>query len=444
MDAKSLNLAVLADRLHTGKWMLSGTVHEKLCEQLEKLLSSDIDPSKFLSPPQEYKAQSGDDNLSNVGKQPTPIGIVDIKGILAKNPSEMAQVLFGFVDVDNVSQMLDQAVLDPEIEEIILRISSPGGESTGIEELGRKIKYIDENVKPIYTWTETKCCSAAAWLGVNARKIGMTPSSAIGSIGVYCLVLDDTKFLEDVGQEVVPFVSGKYKMIGHSWRTLTKEEKSILQADVDKHGEKFRAVVSSNRPDIKAEDMEGLSYEGEEALAKGYVDVLADSLDEFINNLNSENNSMQIEKKAKVQATAPVVVKEAAAVEPKVEVAPDTTKAEVKTETKEVSTEEKLAKLVKEFEDFKKSLEAKKAEIPGLPGVTTDEKASDDDEEEDDEECDKMEAKAETKVETKAATDISAVEFRSMFGMTERPKSKELTDFQAMCRRVEEMAIAKH
>jgi hypothetical protein len=102
----------------------------------------------------------------------------------------------------------------------------------------------------------------------------------------------------------------------------------------------------------------------------------------------------------------------------------------------------KLEALTSKMEELSKKL----AEIPGLPGVTTDEKASDDDgdEDEEDEECDKMEAKAETKSETKSVTDISGVEFRAMLGITERPQSKELTDFQALCRQVEDTARAKH
>lgn len=427
MDNKSLNLAVLADKLYNGKWMLSGTVHSQLCDQFQKLLTSDIDPSKFLTEPTEFKAQSGDSKLADVGTGPV-VGIVHIKGILAKGPSFIEQAYFGFVDVDDVSNALDQAAVDPDIKEIYCNWMSPGGETTGIEELSRKLAYIDKNVKPVYSFTSQLMCSAAFFAGVNSRKIGMTPSSAIGSVGVYCLVLDETEFNKKVGQEVIPFQSGKFKTMGHPWRSLTKEEKSILQADVDKAGAKFRAVVSSNRPQISADDLEGLSYEGEEALAKGFVDSLADSLDAFIKNIESENTSMKVEKKAKTEAKAPeTIVKEAAAVEPKVEVAPDT-----KAEVKEPTTEEKLAKLAKEFEDFKKATEAKKADIPGLPGVKTDEKVSDDDEEDDDEEdCDKMEAKAEVK-------ELSVEEFRSIFGITKKPVSKEVADFRTMCKAVEE------
>jgi ClpP class serine protease len=215
MDAKSLNLAVLADKLHTGKWMLSGTVHEKLCDQLENLLSSDIDPSKFLTEPPEYKSQ--DSNLADVGSGPVT-GIIPIKGILAKGPSEMAKAYFGFVDVDDVSNALDQAAGDTDIKEIVLDFACPGGESTGIEELGRKIEYIDANIKPVYAFTSAQCCSAAYWLAVNCRLVGKTPSSAVGSVGVYCLVLSEERALKDAGLKVQPFFGGKYKLMGHSLR----------------------------------------------------------------------------------------------------------------------------------------------------------------------------------------------------------------------------------
>src|SRR5205807_410377 len=97
----------------------------------------------------------------------------------------------------------------------------PGGETVGIEELGRKIVDIDENVKPVYVWTESQMASAAYWIGSQGRKLGMTPSSAVGSVGVYLLVLDATRQMEDQGLKIEAFSSGKYKMMGHEFRKLT-------------------------------------------------------------------------------------------------------------------------------------------------------------------------------------------------------------------------------
>jgi protease-4 len=208
--------------------------------------------------------------------------VIKVCGVLSKGITEIEEVMLGMADVDEISYALDTAVEDGNVKNIILAFSSPGGETLGIEELGRKIKNIDENIKPIYGWTESQATSAAYWLISQTRHIGMIPSSQVGGVGVYSLVENITGAMKQAGTDIEIFSSGAMKMIGHPFRNLTDAERKIIQEDVDKQHQEFNAVVQAKRPLIKSDDLEGLAYEGRDALAKGFVDSLHDDFAEFL------------------------------------------------------------------------------------------------------------------------------------------------------------------
>jgi signal peptide peptidase SppA len=209
------------------------------------------------------------------------IAIVNVCGILMKNVDEDVEMMLGLLNIDRISFTLDTLANDPTVSHIILNFDSPGGETTGIYELGQKIKDIDTNIKPIYSWSENQMDSAAYWLGSQARLIGMSPSANVGNVGVYILTPDESMKNENEGTRIQEIFSGKWKMMGHSHRSLTDEEKAYLQADVNKQHQMFKDIVKANRPEIKDEALEGLSYNGEDAFNLGLADIVCNSMAEF-------------------------------------------------------------------------------------------------------------------------------------------------------------------
>ena len=122
------------------------------------------------------------------------------------------------------------------------------------------------------------------------------------------MVLDATEQMKQQGLSMFVAQSGKYKMMGHEFRSLTDEEKKLLQDDSVKQHEKFKATIMAKRPTISAEDCEGLSYEGIDALQKGLIDVLFDDMGEYLQYINSsavmESSNMKKLTKEKVATSA--------------------------------------------------------------------------------------------------------------------------------------------
>ena len=280
---KNLDLSKYATKLVTGKWMLPPVNHSNLCKLVAAYMSGDLSyqpepalPEGIVGEDKDHPRETDDMEIVDA------TAVIKVCGVLSKGVSELEEILLGLADVDEVSYALDQAAADPSIREIVLAFSSPGGETLGIEELGRKIAYIDQNVKPIYGWTESMATSAAYWLISQTRRIGMIPSSQIGGVGVYSLVLNLTEQMKQEGIEIESFSSGKYKLMGHEFRTLTDAERKLIQEDVEKQHKLFNEVVLAKRSNINVDDLEGLSYEGRDALTKGFTDVLYDDFVGFL------------------------------------------------------------------------------------------------------------------------------------------------------------------
>ena len=191
------------------------------------------------------------------------------------------------VNTDDIVNALDEAIDDESTKAIILDINSCGGETTGIEELARKIKSVDTQI-PVYCWCENSMYSAAYWLGSQARFVGMTPSAGVGSVGVYTLRFDISEKNKNEGVKVNAISSGKYKLMMHEFNPLTEEEMAIIQKDVIKTHDKFKNAILESRPNVVTESLEGLCYEGDEALTNNLVDFVTDDFNNFFEEISKQ------------------------------------------------------------------------------------------------------------------------------------------------------------
>lgn len=293
-----INISLLADKLVNNKWLINTTAHTNL----SNLIHSYIQNPNLPLYDGESEPQHSNQNNNIEGDGLT--AIITVSGVLVKGASPAEEQMFGLVDTDYIRYCLEDAVNDETVKDILIVFNSPGGETTGIEELGRKIQEIDK-IKPVYAWTETMMCSAAYWLGSQCRSIGMTPSAIVGSIGVYSLIEDCSKALAQEGVDVQAISAGKYKLMGASFKPLNDEEKKILQEDVNTQHTKFKDAVNSRR-EVSIEYMEGLTYEGQQALAGNLVDVVVDELNQYLSQDLTTNSNIDMKEYKKVNKSAEV------------------------------------------------------------------------------------------------------------------------------------------
>jgi signal peptide peptidase SppA len=231
----------------------------------EKFGFTDMLAQLFGEVPKAYIAEDG-------------TGVIPIAGVIGKGLSPIEKMT-GAVDVNAIADAIDEFSANPQVTRIAFQVSSPGGTVTGVEELANKVRNIS---KPTMAYTDSEMASAAYWIASAADKVVASPSSTVGSIGVYMTVADMTEMAKAQGIKMVVIKSGKFKGAGIPGTSLSEEQVANLQQGVDEIHADFKASVLQTRKLVKAEDMEGQVFSGKQAAQRNLVTGLADSFNEAV------------------------------------------------------------------------------------------------------------------------------------------------------------------
>ena len=200
------------------------------------------------------------------------IAYVHIFGPLIRNASDF-QKLQSLTDYGDLTNEITQAIEDPEVSLIALRIDSPGGESIGCIEVA---KLIETSPKPILAMVEGIAASAAYKLASASTAIIASESSEIGSIGSIIIVTDTKQAMNNMGvvKHIIANSQAVYKSTGQDFGSLTDLQKQHLQKKVEESAKRFQEYVLSNRPEINQMVFEGAMYYSKDALELGLIDEI--------------------------------------------------------------------------------------------------------------------------------------------------------------------------
>ena len=231
----------------------------------EKFGFTDMLAQLFGPTPKAYIAEDG-------------TGVIPVAGVIGKNLTPIEKMT-GAVDVTDIGDTIDDYATNPQVTRIAFQVSSPGGTVTGVEELANKVRNIS---KPTMAYSDTEMASAAYWIASAADKVVVSPSSTIGSIGVYQVVADYSEAAKSQGIKVVVVKAGQHKAIGVMGSEVTDSQQAHLQIGVNEIWGDFKAAVLQTRKLVKAEDMEGQVFSGKQAAQRNLVTGLADSFSEAV------------------------------------------------------------------------------------------------------------------------------------------------------------------
>lgn len=212
------------------------------------------------------------------------VGLVRLIGPMAPRMNLM-QDISGGVSTQRAAADIRELLDNPGVKRIVLEIDSPGGVVTGTEEL-RRVIFNGRQRKPITAVIQGQGASAAYYVASAATRLLATPSSEIGSVGVFAILYEATEAAEDAGLKFYVFRAGALKAAGNPYEKLTKERQAALQARVDGPYLQFVAAVSENRG-VSPQTVEntygqGTVFLANQALALGMIDGIVDSLDDAI------------------------------------------------------------------------------------------------------------------------------------------------------------------
>lgn len=211
------------------------------------------------------------------------IAVVPIYGILAKNAGFMEEVCYGITDINGIRHAIAQAAAAKEVKTLILDLATPGGQVTGIPEIGALVRSVTQmRGKTVYAFTDERCCSAGYWVGSQADEFYSTPSATVGSIGTYLAWLDESVKMQLEGLKLEFFGAGKHKGMGLPGKPLSQEDRVLLQARVTEINGWFTSAVTAARPKVSDETMQGQTFNGAEAVARHLADGVVGSWEEFL------------------------------------------------------------------------------------------------------------------------------------------------------------------
>lgn len=213
-----------------------------------------------------------------------PYAIVPIKGVIGKDLAEIEKYC-GCCDVHDVEEMLEECERDTQIECVILMVDSPGGCSTGVPELANMVKFFP---KKVISFTSGECCSAAYWVASQASEFYATPSSTVGSIGVYIAYPDCSKAYDMEGVKIDVIKSGAYKGAGIPGTSLDQNQRKMLQQEVDDLHADFKNAVKMVRSFVEDSSMEGQCFSGKRGAEAGLVTSLTNGFDALMESLDAD------------------------------------------------------------------------------------------------------------------------------------------------------------
>ena len=206
------------------------------------------------------------------------VAVVPVHGALGKNLDDIDKEWFGMTDYNDVEDAMTGASDDPNVSHILMHVDSPGGTVVGLPELAKKIRGIE---KPVTAYTEGMAASAAYWLAAQADHVIVSESASVGSIGVYVALLDQSKWLENLGLKVNAISAGKHKLDYAGFKPLAEDARERMQASVDKWHARFKEEVSMKHS-IPEGNMEGQTFEGVEAVDAGLANGVVNSMSELL------------------------------------------------------------------------------------------------------------------------------------------------------------------
>lgn len=216
------------------------------------------------------------------------VAVIPIYGVISQRMNLMSDISGG-TSIEQLTAAYRSALNDPGVSAIVFDVDSPGGAVEGVPELAAEI-LAGRKTKKTVAVANSFAASAAYWLAASAGEIVVTPSGAVGSIGVFAAHEDMSKALENEGVKVSLVSAGKFKVDGNPYEPLSETARADLQARVDEYYGMFVKAVgkgrSASQESVRGGFGEGRMVIASDAVKQGMADSIG-TLDQTLERLGA-------------------------------------------------------------------------------------------------------------------------------------------------------------
>jgi len=199
--------------------------------------------------------------------------LVDVSGVIAPDMEASA---------DRVVTGIREAFESPQAKALILRMNTPGGSPVQSGVINDEITRLRATRPdfPVYAVIQDVCASGGYYIAVAANEIYADKASIVGSIGVRMDSFGFTEAMDKLGVERRSLTAGDNKAFLDPFMPMKEKDVEHAHEMLNNIHQQFIDVVKTGRGDRlkdNAEIFSGLFWSGEQALALGLIDGLANS-----------------------------------------------------------------------------------------------------------------------------------------------------------------------
>lgn len=200
------------------------------------------------------------------------IMILPVHGTLVRRSSGL-EPLSGMSSYQSIAADLQAAISNPAVSALLLDIDSPGGEAGGVFDLVDQIRALGQ-VKPIWAVANDSACSAAYAIGSAAKRLYVSRTGCLGSIGVIAMHVDQSLRDAQQGLRFTTVFAGERKNDLNPHEPISDAALVQLKNEVNRLYDLFIETVAVNRQlstEAVRQTEAGLFY-GQAAVEYGLAD----------------------------------------------------------------------------------------------------------------------------------------------------------------------------
>lgn len=162
--------------------------------------------------------------------------------------NQIARISIGGVITGNqrLAELMERVGNSSLVSGVVISINSPGGTTTGSEELYRNIRRLSEK-KPVVSFVDGTAASGGYITAIASDYIVARETSLVGSIGVLFQYPDLSGLMDTVGVKVQEVKSSPLKAEPSPFKPTSPEARAALEQVVGDTFDWFKALVRERR-----------------------------------------------------------------------------------------------------------------------------------------------------------------------------------------------------
>lgn len=234
----------------------------------------------------------GGDGIDPIMSVVNGVAVIPVTGVLRDSCDYMVR-WGGASSYQLIERDFLAAINNEQIKSIVFYVDSPGGSAVGVKRLADLV-YSHRGEKPIWSYVQGMCGSAAYYLACASQRIESTADAMVGSVGTIFPHMEMSGFLKEIGYGVTVITNSDSPKKGHGnpYEPLSPDSKETLQKMVESYGRPFIEDVAKYRgitPDeVVAKFGQGDAMRADSAIKNGMVDAIVSGFSETLQSLSGE------------------------------------------------------------------------------------------------------------------------------------------------------------